>query len=366
MINLRKPSIVLLCGLVLLAFSGCATVPSGQLSLPSYNINGVSYLPLVSLCAAKGIALDYDTFTRSAVLRKDTHRINLMVGEKMILVDGATQYLSHPPEIYQGTLAVPDRFKEQVVDSLFKETYPARKVSLPLATIRKIVIDAGHGGNDPGAIGRRGLREKDVTLDIAKRVGNLLKNAGVSVTMTRSRDIFVPLSRRVEIANAFGADLFLSIHANANRVRSLHGFEVYYASFQVNDSQRALDAAKELGLDLEDAYFASSRSLDLKATLWDMLYTYNRAESIELAQALCQSTDRNLNRQILGIKGANFYVLKRARMPAVLVEIGFLSNSEEEGMLRNGYHRQQIASSIAEGIEDYARDLILAQGEVKK
>ena len=335
-------------------------MPSQQISLPTYQINGTSYLPLLSLCKAKGVIMDYDTFTRSAILKKDSHRINLMVGQDLILVDGASQRLSHPPEIYQGTMVVPYRFKEQVLDALFKESYPGRRTTVSLLKIGKVVVDAGHGGTDPGATGKRGLREKDVTLDIAKRVSNLLKDAGVSVVMTRSRDVFVPLSRRVEVANNSAADLFLSIHANANRVRSLHGFEVYYVSPQANDSQRALNAAKDGAPDLPGASFASY-SLNLKATLWDLLYTYNRAESVELAGDLCRSTDRNLGRQILGVKGANFYVLKGVKMPAVLIETGFLSNSEEEGMLRNSYHRQEIAASIVDGLEDYAEDLVLAQ-----
>jgi N-acetylmuramoyl-L-alanine amidase len=222
------------------------------------------------------------------------------------------------------------------------------------------VIDAGHGGEDPGAIGRSGLREKDVTLDIAKRLSKLLKAEGIEVITTRSTDRFVPLSSRVEVANRSKADLFLSIHANANRVKSLNGFEVYYVSSSTDDSKRALIAAQDAPLDLDSSCFADS-SLNLKAILWDMIYTNSRAESIELARSICKTIDRNSDTRILGIKGARFYVLKGVRIPAVLIEVGFLSNAGEERMLKNSYSRQKIAENIVEGINDYAQELVLTE-----
>jgi len=339
--------------------TGCVTVPTKE-AITSYNINGTTYLPLISLCELKGIKWEYDTFTRTVILSKDLHRINLMVGDALVLVDGLPQYLKHPVDIYQGTVVVPDKFKEQILDSLFKKYYSTSQAALPLLKIKKIVIDAGHGGKDPGAIARTGLREKDVTLDIAKRLSKLLKSEGIEVVMTRSVDRFISLSSRVDIANNSQADLFLSIHANANRVRSLNGFEVYYVSVGVDDSKRALSAAQEAALDFDRSCFAD-RSLNLKTILWDMIYNYNRAESIELAHSICQTMNRNFDTKILGIKGARFYVLKGVRMPAVLVETGFLSNSNEERMLRNSYYRQQVAQGIVSGIVNYTQDLASAK-----
>jgi N-acetylmuramoyl-L-alanine amidase len=257
-------------------------------------------------------------------------------------------------------VVVPNKFKEQILDALFIERYPLRKTTLALIKLRKIVIDAGHGGNDPGAIGRTGLREKDVNLDIAKRLANLLKAEGIEVVMTRTADRFIPLERRVQITNNSRANLFVSIHSNANRVRSLSGFEVYYVSPSVNDTQRAYETAKDAGLNLDNAYFASN-SLELKATLWDMIYTSGRAESIELSRAICRSLDRDLGTRILGIKGARFEVLRDTRIPAVLIEVGFLSNYNEERMLKNSYYRQRIAQGILDGIDDYAKDFTLME-----
>ncbi|MDD4899822.1 MAG: N-acetylmuramoyl-L-alanine amidase [Candidatus Omnitrophica bacterium] len=236
-----------------------------------------------------------------------------------------------------------------------------RAVSFKTTSVRKIIVDAGHGGTDPGAIGRTGLREKDVNLDIAKKLAKVLKDSGIEVTLTRSSDNFIPLDRRVEIANSAKADLFVSIHSNANRARMMNGFEVYYITPTATiDSRRALTAAQggiaELG---SESLFGSS--LDLRATLWDMINNSNRADSIELAHSICQSIRQNLDTHVIGVKSANYFVLRGARMPAVLIEIGFVSNQQEERMLRNSNYRQQVAEAIEQGIANYARNYEFAE-----
>lgn len=344
---------ILLFFLTALFAAGCAGVPVKE-NLPTYSINGTTYLALVSLCDSRKIDLQYDTFTRKADLIKSGHQVSIMAGDNLVLVDGNPLYLKNPVVIYQGVLAVPYKFKEQVLDILFKETPAVARAPKATSRIREIVIDAGHGGHDPGAIGKAGLRERDVTLDIAKRLYNLLRSDGYSIVMTRSADVFVPLPRRVQIANNSRADLFISIHANANRVRSLSGLEVYYISGNPNDYRRALSAAEKEKLNLAGECIPGP-SLNLRAILWDMIYTNNRAESLGLAKVICRSINNNLNTRVIGIKGANFYVLKGTSMPGLLVEIGFLSNSNEERMLRNSSYRQQIASAIAGAVEDYSR-----------
>lgn len=345
--------------LVALFISGCASLPPKE-SLPAYNINGVTYVPLATLCKLSMIDCEYDTFSKIITLHKNLHRINLMVGQTLVLVDGAAKYLKHRVDVFQGTIVVPAQFKEQLIDIFSKESSPLMKAFSPRGNIKKIVVDAGHGGYDPGTTGRTGLREKTVNLDIANRLSKLLKNEGIEVVMTRSSDTFVSLQRRVDIANKAKADLFVSIHTNANRVRSLNGFEVYYISPNVNDSTRALSAAENVRLELDKNCF-DRLTLNLKAILWDMIYTSGRAESLELAQSICRSVNHELNTKILGVKGAGFYVLKGATMPAVLIEIGFLSNNKEERMLKNNYYRQQIAETIAQGISAYAKDRALLE-----
>ncbi len=358
--NLKLFFVLLTFGFLLLTFVGCATAPTGG-GIPAYNINGTTYFSLAALCSSRNIDWNYDTFARTVVLTKDSHRINLKVGDTLVLEDGATQHLRYSVDIYQGSIVVPYDFKEQIVDRIFlKESYPQHKFTGALSKIKRIAIDPGHGGNDPGAIGRTGLREKDVNLDIAKRLSRILSANNVQVLLTRPSDRFVPLHIRAEKANNFAADLFVSIHANANRVRSLSGFEVYYVSSSVNDSTRALAAAKNYRLNLEGAYLADNAT-DLKAILWDMIYTNSRGQAVNLSRAVCRAASCDLGTKIIGVKGARYEVLKGVFMPAILVEVGFLSNANEERMLKNSYYRQRIAESIAAGIEEYAQGAVLME-----
>ena len=362
-----NPAKVILAVAVSLFFayflSGCATVPKTAAlpgGLPVFNLNGAAYVPLVSVCDMYGINWEYDTFTRSVVLTKDLHRFNLTVGQKMVLVDGKPDYLSHPVDMYQGTVAIPLKFQERLSGLFAQGPLPPPRPRPGITRIKKVVIDAGHGGNDPGAIGKTGLKEKNVNLDIAKRLEKLLTDAGVGVVMTRTSDNFISLERRVDVTNNSGADLFVSIHSNANRVRGLNGFEVYYVSGGLNDTRRGALAAK----DCRPAYCIESMAgdnTDLRATLWDMIYTVSRAESVELSRAVCHTIDRDMDTKVLGIKGANFYVLKGARMPAVLIEVGFVSNPKEELLLKNTFYRQQIAEAICDGIQEYAKDYTIME-----
>ena len=355
----KKNNLFVVTFLFAILFAGCATVSTKE-ALPTYNIKGTTYYPLLALCDSRSISWQYDTFTRNVILNKDSHRLNLKAGDGLVLVDGRALQLADAVDIYQGTIVVPYKFKEKVIDVLFKESSPQQRASVTTSKIKKVVIDAGHGGNDPGAIGRTGLREDDINLDIGKRLSILLRTGGIEVVMTRTTDRFVPLSTRADIANNSRADLFISIHSNANRVRSMNGFEVYYIAQRVNDSKRALSTAQEVALNLDSSCFAS-RSLDLKATLWDMIYTSHRAESMELSQSLCKTMGSNLDVRIIGIKGAAFQVLRDVRMPAVLIEVGFLSNSNEERMLKNNFYRQKIAEAIAEGLLDYSKGAVLME-----
>ncbi|MGA2775716.1 MAG: N-acetylmuramoyl-L-alanine amidase [Candidatus Omnitrophota bacterium] len=344
--------------ILIFLLSGCATAPIRE-NIPTYSLNGTTYYALIPLCNLRGINWEYDTFTKTVTLKKDSHTVNLTVGDELILLDGGIQRLSRPVDMYQGTIVVPYKFKEEIIDVLFKEYYPVSK-GVFLSRIKKVVIDPGHGGNDPGTIGRTGLKEKDVNLDLAKRLGNLLKTQGVEVIYTRTTDRFIPLESRVDIANRSDADLFISIHSNANRVRSLNGFEVYYVAASVSDSSRAVTSARSVGINLEDSYLAN-HSLVLKATLWDMIYTFNRAESIELSRSICRSINNNCDIKVNGVKGARYYVLKGIRMPGILIEAGFLSNASEERMLKNAFYRQKIAESIMDGIGDYAQGAYLME-----
>jgi N-acetylmuramoyl-L-alanine amidase len=336
--------------------TGCATVPPLETGIPAYTISGKSYLPLVSLCDLKAINWDYDTFAKTVTLKKDSHEINLAVGSSIVLVDGLPQDLKSPVDIYKGAVVVPLRFKRDIIDIVFERAYPVGKAPSPrISTVRKIVIDPGHGGRDPGAIGITGLREKEICLDIARRLRAVLEPCGFDVFLTRDYDEFITLEERSDFANRGNADLFISIHANANRAKWISGLEAYYVSNNVDDSHRALVSAENSELRLENAPYGT-QTLNLRTILWDIIYNQNRCESVELSRHICKYAANNLDIKVLGVKGAPFHVLKWTQMPSVLVEVGYVSNAYEERLLRKGFYRQQIAEAIAGGLNNYCQD----------
>lgn len=346
----------------LISLSGCATVPAQRTAfgVEPFYVKDVAYYPLLSACQYLNIYWEYDSLGRQITLKKADTEVKALIDSSVILVNGYPQDIGQSVIVHNGIVSIPIKFKEKVLDKFYCPIIPREK---PLYTgpvnIRRVVIDAGHGGHDPGAIGRSGLREKDINLDIAKRLGKALKACGIDVVFTRSTDRFISLEGRAEIANRAHPDMFISVHTNAARSRSLSGFEIYYVTDKVNDSARAALAAKKYDLSLgRDSFYRSSPKLE--AIIWDMLNTQYRGDSIVLAQDICESISRTVGSKILGVKGAPFYVLKGVYTPAVLVEIGFISNSQEERYLRNGFYRQQIAEGIAQGIFEYGRRYDLA------
>jgi N-acetylmuramoyl-L-alanine amidase len=346
--------------LLVFFLGGCATVPQKG-GVASYTISGTTYFPLLSLCELKSLAWDYDPLTRTADLNRGSHRIKLQAGGKAIFIDGSLRQLNQPVDIYRGMLVVPDQFR-QIVEAMFPDLAPSPEAA-SFYQIKKVIIDPGHGGNDPGAPGRSGSPEKDIVLDISKRLSGLLKEYGVETVLTRSSDKFIPLEKRAALTENSQADLFISIHANANPSRSLTGFEIYCISPEVSDYKRALSSARNSSIDLNASSFASS-NMNLKAILWDMTYTYNRGEAIQLSRDICQSIGRSVDTRIIGVKNANYCVLREACIPAILVEVGFLSNRKEEQMLNDPVYRQKIAEGIRRGIQDYA--LAAAGGQTEK
>ena len=352
-----------ICIFIAVTLSGCATttrIQKAGFPVESFSANNTVYFPLLSLCRHFNILWDYDYIGRQVILRKANVEAKLLIDGSVVLVNGLPLDIEYPVITHNGFTAVPLKFKEKVIDKFYLEAVPEEKPKYIFEKrVKKVVVDAGHGGHDPGAIGKTGLREKDVNLDIARRLAQLLGAQGIEVVMTRSTDKFISLPGRADIANRSGADLFISVHANSAASGKLSGFEVYYITEKVNDYTRALSSAKNADLNIDNSSFYGS-SLDLKTALWDMVYASSRLESIRLAQNICELAERNMGLKILGVKGAPFYVLKGAQIPAVLVEVGFVSNSKEEKYLRNSFYRQQVAEAICDGITHYSRQYDLA------
>ncbi len=227
----------------------------------------------------------------------------------------------------------------------------------PIKGLRRIVVDAGHGGKDPGAVGANGLMEKVVTLAMAKELAARLESElGCEVIMTRKTDVFIPLEERTAIANKVGADLFISIHANASVNRAAQGVETYYLNFSKNDKAAAV-AARENGTSLKQVG-------DLELILFDLMANAKINESSRLASEIQKSLVTDLSRHYsnvrdLGVKQGPFYVLLGATMPSVLVESAFISNSVEETRLQDGNFHDKAASAIVKGVRNYATALEL-------
>ncbi|MFH1026061.1 MAG: N-acetylmuramoyl-L-alanine amidase, partial [Nitrospirota bacterium] len=223
---------------------------------------------------------------------------------------------------------------------------------------RRIVLDPGHGGHDPGAVGPKNLYEKDVVLDIALKLKKvLMEDPFNEVFLTRERDIFIPLEERTAMANRKNADLFVSIHANASPRREAKGIETYLLNW-TDDEEAIRVAARENAISLKKMR-AMNRQVDIVDVIKsDLIRENKRDESIKLANYIQRSLISNLDSDTkhvlnLGVKQALFYVLFGAKMPSVLVEVSFISNPEEERLLSNDAYRTEIAKGIAKGLNTY-------------
>ncbi|MFH1336829.1 MAG: N-acetylmuramoyl-L-alanine amidase [Candidatus Zixiibacteriota bacterium] len=221
-------------------------------------------------------------------------------------------------------------------------------------SIERIVIDPGHGGEDSGAVGKKGLIEKKVTLDIANRLKKLLVDEkGFAVILTRDNDELVPLERRAEIANQNKADLFISIHTNASKKRSARGFETYFLSAAKNEEARTAAALENSSLRFEQTSDSSQNLPDIDFILMDLVQNEFLAESSDLATMIQKRLKKELTIPDRGVNQAGFVVLNKTYMPAVLVETAFISNQEDEALLKKDSFRQRVAQAIFKSIKEF-------------
>ena len=252
-------------------------------------------------------------------------------------------------------LASPDRLVIEIgrpAPALVLSPVAALEKAAPALTI---VIDPGHGGAETGAVGPGGLQEKDVTLQIARRLAaTLSKTLPCRVLLTRDSDTVLSLDDRTSMANRERADLFLSIHANSSRTPGARGSETYYLSLEASDKLSQEIASREnqaaSALETSGAAAAPVRNPDLDFILWDLAQTAHLKESSELAEAAQDELNAVSGTGNRGIKQAPFRVLVGATMPAVLVETAFISNPEEEKKLASPVFQQSIADAVARAV----------------
>ncbi len=376
-------------------------------------VNDTTYYPLYKIINILHIERRWDFYTGKFILQDGSNYLNFIIGEPILYINRKIKNLDTPPIRINGKIYIPEdmleyilKWKEEkfafsfdenklTINSIKREekkesipdnnknNYPivennlnnyqksSKEVtkissvndnkkarSLPGANkISVIVIDPGHGGKDPGAIGQKGLREKDVVLKVGLKVRKILKeklkNKNIQIVMTRNKDIFIPLKKRAEIANSYvnknRAGIFISIHANASIRKKSHGIETFVLSPVASDDEARAVAAMENGI----IDSGNKKKVDTVSRILSQMLSYEYIrESIELAKFVNNGYRKHLpgKTEIRGIKKALFYVLEGSFMPAILTEIGFVTNRKEEKLLRTDTYQTYIARAIADGI----------------
>lgn len=329
--------------------AGCATTSSSRPDAikETVRLDGVYYVSLQSLCGAYALDFYHDPVTRKVELKKGAKKVSLMPESAVVLLNETVSSMEKEAKVYRGEIFIPRSFARRSLLPFFKEAERVKETTIlpSCGAVKNVIIDAGHGGKDPGAIGRSGLREKDVVLDIAKILKRELTAMGINVILTRSEDRFISLAQRADIANSTECDFFISIHANASRSRWAAGVEVFYLSETADDSARSYNASRNYDISARETYSGQNT----EAILWDLKFTENRRQAISLARAVCSALSAHLSQKNRGSKPAKFFVLK-TNVPAILIEVGFLSNTGEERQLREYAYREKIAAGIVQGI----------------
>ena len=303
--------------------------------------------------------------------RESTYRVFALPGPFRIIVDidgegeipllPASPDPAAPPPAPSAASAVP-----HAPPSTPPTVESPRAAAPPPSPVRKhrvrVMIDPGHGGKDPGAIGPTGLKEKDVVLAIGRRIREKLSRTGeFDVRMTRDEDVFIPLEERTAMANKGRADIFVSLHINASRNRRAEGFSTYVLSRGASNREDLELAARENGVPVR-------KLQGVKFIIDDMFTGARKNESLRLAKTVNDAVVRHVSHryrdvQSLGLKQAPFYVLVGARMTAVLVEASFISNAREESRLRDPSCLDGIADGVVEAVRYYGQNGILAHSD---
>ncbi|MEA2104814.1 MAG: N-acetylmuramoyl-L-alanine amidase [Candidatus Cloacimonadota bacterium] len=331
--------------------------------LSEYEFESEIYFDISNLSKIFSGEVIYDFENQTATLVIFNKNCIFNFQNKWVDCEGKNYNLHGDVLVMAGIYFIPKYFLNILSKKLFpkKVALEQNKIVINLSSVKdylinKIVIDPGHGGKDPGAIGKNlYLCEKDVVLKISKKTKKLLeKNLDVQVLLTRDSDKFVPLWDRTDFANEEGADLFISIHCNANLRSKANGTEVYYLSTAQSDEERAVEAMENKAIKFEDPG-SVERYSELDFILYDMRQNEHLFESADLSEICQKNIVSRLETRDRGVKQANFYVLRRAFMPAILIEVAFLSNKWEERKLKSNNFLDRAAQSIYESIVQFKK-----------
>ncbi len=367
-----KGKIHALWGLSLFLFCAVQASAAGRMP-PTILISGNAYFPISTLSEENGFQYHWDPLLQNAVVSGSGGSVKFHVGSEFILSRGKVVRLRDKVRLFKGSVLAPLAASAHL-DSLMAAAGPSFEISqaelrgepsfIPTHRIKKIVIDPGHGGRDFGAMSPGGIREKELVLEVGKMVRDELERHGIEIVMTRSWDVFIPLQERTRIANKKGADLFVSIHANASPSRDLSGFEVYYLSETTDDLALALERSENSPPGTDTTHFIDPNS-GLKAVVWDMKEAENRRESIAAARFVADEVQKNAEISTRRIKSAQFFVLKWTECPSILVEMGYITHLGDESKIKHVDYRRRLAQGIADGILKYKAEYERTDGFTK-
>lgn len=345
--------VVLLCN----PFLGFA--PQCHIALAA-DSDSVSLEALTALAASR---LEVDPVTQVHHFVVGQHSIFFCPGMDRYLVNGALLSFGQPVRIDRGAVHIP-RSLFRHVESYPRQERPRVPGAGAAQVVRKVVIDPGHGGQDPGAIGPTGLQEKAINLDVGRRLRTALQARGIPVTMTRTQDAALAsdhradLQARVDCANREQPDLFISIHSNYHFRPGTHGVETFYSDERYSEVHRArlaASAGRPSAPHLGALSYLRGRPVD--RILHGLLLEEYRTESAELAESVQRALVEVLGVKDRGTKQGPFYVIRWPRCPAILVEVGFVSHAATEQNLRRADYLQTIAQALAKGIMEFDREL---------
>ncbi len=354
-------------------------------------IAGMGYLRINDVAEVFGGKVDFDPVKNKVNLELSQGKAEFFVDSTEVIIDNIKRKMKKETRIIEGRVWIP---LEVVITKAFGEALggqvfwdyasktlsavgelpgvapteqveevlpPEPEITAPVSPgkevkkqrVRTIVIDPGHGGKDPGAIGPRGTKEKDVVLKIAHKLAKELhKNLKVRVILTRYHDVFLPLADRTAVANRQNADLFISIHCNASLKSRTKGFEIYFLSDKASDEEaQAVANMENAVMALEER---TEEKNELSSILWSLAMNEFMNESSELCSLVSSKVDNHItgmdNR---GVKQAGFTVLRGAKMPAILVEVGFISNRSEARKLKTSKFQKELVESVCAGVKEY-------------
>ncbi len=301
-----------------------------------------------------------DGLIESYALRQDLHAARLSVRLAKPGLNWRVRELQAPLRLAVEVSAA--AFEETAPQTATDALAPAPQVRVPVPSAQEpsqqkrhlIIVDAGHGGKDPGAAGTRGTKEKDINLAAAQELTRLLKEDDFfDVVMTRSDDTFIPLAERSRIANDGKADLFVSLHCNAHHSSREQGFEVYFVSENASDPEAERLAQVENSVVALEGKSPADEQAAL--ILHAMSKTENINDSSELAALVSRSLRQRVDLSYRGVKQAGFFVLRGTDAPAILVEMAFLTNRKDETKLTTARYRRRLVDGIYAGLLDYAK-----------